>query len=146
MRHRLTSVLCRSAQYGSPRHHPRSHADLQLQLTCLLNTFAAANCSITDVDCQCHNDRLVDDTTACMLSNCTLADSLGTWDFDIEKRPTVDQINSVRQASRAGLRISAAIKVTRHLGSECGSLFISDFGSPAASALQASHQQDHILR
>ncbi|KAH7067230.1 hypothetical protein BKA63DRAFT_570543 [Paraphoma chrysanthemicola] len=47
-------------------------------LTCLLQTVPAAGCGLADIACQCSNQALVYSTAACMLSNCTMADSLGT--------------------------------------------------------------------
>ncbi|KAH7084021.1 hypothetical protein FB567DRAFT_551017 [Paraphoma chrysanthemicola] len=47
-------------------------------LTCLLQTVPSAGCGLADIACQCSNQALVYSTAACMLSNCTMADSLGT--------------------------------------------------------------------
>ena len=48
------------------------------QLTCLLETVPAAGCSLLDTECQCKSEELTYNTAACMLANCTMADSLGT--------------------------------------------------------------------
>ena len=48
-----------------------------LQLSCLLETFPAANCSLLNTTCQCNSGPLVLSTSKCLLKNCTLADSLG---------------------------------------------------------------------
>ncbi|KAF9694409.1 hypothetical protein EKO04_007689 [Ascochyta lentis] len=47
-------------------------------LTCLLETVPAAGCSILDTECQCKSQELAYSTAACILANCTMADSLGT--------------------------------------------------------------------
>ncbi|KAK5045866.1 hypothetical protein LTR84_008959 [Exophiala bonariae] len=66
----------------------------QCTLTCLLNTFAAENCSLTDINCQCKNEQLTAETSACMLSNCTLADSLALGTLQ-------QQVCDVKPQSRA---------------------------------------------
>ncbi|KAJ4990484.1 cytidine and deoxycytidylate deaminase zinc-binding region [Stagonosporopsis vannaccii] len=47
-------------------------------LTCLLQTVPAAGCSLLDIECQCKSEELTYSTAACILANCTMADSLGT--------------------------------------------------------------------
>ncbi|KAH7128558.1 hypothetical protein B0J11DRAFT_273798 [Dendryphion nanum] len=47
-------------------------------ITCLFLTVPRSGCSFDDIKCQCENDRLKRDLGACMLANCTMADTLGT--------------------------------------------------------------------
>ena len=47
-------------------------------LSCLLETVPAAGCGLLDTDCQCNSEALTYSTAACILANCTMADSLGT--------------------------------------------------------------------
>ncbi|KAL3428474.1 CFEM domain-containing protein [Phlyctema vagabunda] len=46
-------------------------------LGCLVESVPAVGCSFTNATCQCASTELVQLTTRCMLSNCTMADSLG---------------------------------------------------------------------
>lgn len=48
------------------------------QLRCMLSTIPATGCSFTDLDCVCHNEDLTYKLSACMLANCTMADTAGT--------------------------------------------------------------------
>lgn len=45
-------------------------------LSCLLETFPAANCTFTDPTCQCQNQALLLATSECMVNRCSLADLL----------------------------------------------------------------------
>lgn len=49
-----------------------------MQLKCLLDTVPAAGCSLLDTECQCKSLELTYSTAACLLANCTMADSLST--------------------------------------------------------------------
>src|SRR4051812_35065532 len=42
-------------------------------------TIPASGCSLANTTCQCSNTRLVKTTAACMMANCTLAETLGTY-------------------------------------------------------------------
>jgi hypothetical protein len=52
------------------------------QLTCLLITVPASGCSLSDVSCQCSNAELSRASAACLLANCTMAETLGTLPFE----------------------------------------------------------------
>ncbi|KAF2440648.1 hypothetical protein P171DRAFT_489345 [Karstenula rhodostoma CBS 690.94] len=47
-------------------------------LACLFKTVPPTGCALTDYDCQCQNAELAQTLSACMLSNCTMHDSLST--------------------------------------------------------------------
>jgi hypothetical protein len=44
----------------------------------MLLTVPASGCSLDDINCACHNERLVRTMGSCMLANCTVADSQTT--------------------------------------------------------------------
>ncbi|KAF2678735.1 hypothetical protein K458DRAFT_376105 [Lentithecium fluviatile CBS 122367] len=47
-------------------------------LTCLFLTVPPTGCEFSDTDCQCKNDELKHTLSACLLANCTMAESLDT--------------------------------------------------------------------
>lgn len=49
------------------------------QLSCLTHTIPDVGCTLTNTTCQCSSTRLVQTTSACMMANCTLAETLGTY-------------------------------------------------------------------
>jgi hypothetical protein len=50
-----------------------------LQLSCLQETIPAAGCSLLNTTCQCESTELMSTTSNCMLANCTLVDTFGTY-------------------------------------------------------------------
>ncbi|KAF2786450.1 hypothetical protein K505DRAFT_343799 [Melanomma pulvis-pyrius CBS 109.77] len=47
-------------------------------IQCLVLAVPTSGCSLTDVQCQCQSEQLADTLSACMLANCTMAESLDT--------------------------------------------------------------------
>jgi hypothetical protein len=48
------------------------------QIQCMILTVPASGCSLDDINCICNNNELAQTLAACMLSNCTMSDTLGS--------------------------------------------------------------------
>jgi hypothetical protein len=59
--------------------HLRTETNMHVwQIECMILTVPASGCSLDDTDCICNNDELPQTLAACMLSNCTMSDTLGS--------------------------------------------------------------------
>ncbi|UPX18617.1 uncharacterized protein EKO05_0008911 [Ascochyta rabiei] len=73
-------------------------------LACLLETVPAAGCSLLDTECQCKSQDLTFSTAACILANCTMADSLGTAKVQAE-------LCNLSHESRSGILLASLTTV-----------------------------------
>ncbi|KAF2179503.1 hypothetical protein K469DRAFT_641054 [Zopfia rhizophila CBS 207.26] len=85
---------------------------------CLLSTLPASGCGITDTVCQCGSNKLAQDTSACMLANCTMADSLQTAKVQASlcNLPNPDRSDEMIVYTAAVLAIAVFFVILRLIG------------------------------
>ncbi|RDW93381.1 CFEM domain-containing protein [Aspergillus mulundensis] len=95
-------------------------------IVCFAQALPASNCSVTDIDCLCSDDKLIADTRSCSLDACTIKESLLSqkalttvcgWPVTEDKRvfPVILILGMVLAVIAVGMRVAVRVR-TKTLG------------------------------